>query len=86
MAKEFLSFAEAKKILITEFLSGLGVNPKKVRGNDYQYYLPFREETNPSFKVDNKKNLWYDYGAGEGGTILDLGAKFHQVQLKSLRR
>ena len=26
----------------------------------------------PSMKVDYDKNLWIDYGAGEGGTLIDL--------------
>jgi hypothetical protein len=81
MAKETLSFTEAKKIPITEYLYNLGINPEKVRGNNYWYHSPFRPETNPSFKVDAKKNVWYDHGSGEGGNILDLGAR-HQCSIK----
>ncbi|MBA4145963.1 MAG: DNA primase [Cytophaga sp.] len=76
-----LSFKEAKQIPIVEYLSGLGFEAAKIRGNDSWYYSPFREERTPSFKVDIKQNIWYDHGSGEGGTILDLGAKFHHCTL-----
>lgn len=76
-----LSFSEAKQIPITEYLSGLGFDPAKIRGEDYWYHSPFREERTPSFKVNTKLNVWYDHGTGEGGTILDLGAKLNQCTL-----
>lgn len=72
-----LNFLESKKIPITEYLSRLGFEPAKVRGNDYWYRSPFRGERDPSFKVNARLNLWYDHGSGEGGTILDLGAKIN---------
>ncbi|PZR26902.1 MAG: DNA primase [Azospira oryzae] len=76
-----LSFKEAKQISIVEYLSGLGFEAAKIRDNDFWYYSPFREERTPSFKVDIKQNIWYDHGSGEGGTILDLGAKLHHCTL-----
>lgn len=39
------------------------------------YFSPFREESNPSFHVDEKKNTWYDYGTGEGGSLFDFVCK-----------
>lgn len=76
-----LSFADAKNIPITGYLAGLGHEPSGIRGVDYWYYSPFREERTPSFKVNSKLNVWYDHGTGEGGTILDLGAKLHGCTL-----
>lgn len=72
-----LTFSDAKKIPITEYLSSIGVEPAKIRGSNYWYYSPLRNERDPSFKVNNKLNLWYDHGSGEGGTIIDLGAKIN---------
>lgn len=72
-----LTFSDAKKIPIIEYLSSIGVEPAKVRGNNYWYYSPLRNERDPSFKVNNKLNLWYDHGSGEGGTIIDLGARLN---------
>ena len=76
-----LSFSQAKQIPITEYLSGIGLEPSHVRGNDHWYFSPFRDERTPSFKVNSKLNVWYDHGSGEGGTLIDLGAKLHQCSL-----
>jgi DNA primase len=76
-----LNFSESKKIPITEYLAKLGFEPAKVRGNDYWYRSPFRSEKDASFKVNVRLNLWYDHGSGEGGTILDLGAKINSCSV-----
>lgn len=36
------------------------------------YFSPLRKEHTPSFKVDYVQNLWYDFGLGAGGSIIDL--------------
>jgi hypothetical protein len=76
-----LSFSDAKKIPITGYLSSIGVEPAKIRGNNYWYYSPLRSEHDPSFKVNSKLNLWYDHGSGEGGTLIDLGARLHSCSV-----
>lgn len=81
MKPKNLSFNDAKRIPIAEYLSGIGFEPAKVRGDDAWYHSPLREERTPSFKVNTKSNVWFDHGTGEGGTILDLGAKLHQCTL-----
>lgn len=83
MTQKKLSYSEAKRILITEYLSRLGIEPVKVRCNEYWYHSPFREDRTPSFKVNNKRNLWYDHGVGKGGTILDLGIEIHHCTIRS---
>lgn len=82
MQRNTLSFSDAKKIPITDYLSSLGFEPARIHGIDYWYHSPFREERTPSFKVNARSNVWYDHGTGEGGTILDLGAKLHQCTLQ----
>jgi hypothetical protein len=81
MSTNKLSYSDARKIPITDYLSGLGFEPAKIRGVDYWYHSPFREERTPSFKVNTDLNVWYDHGTGEGGSILDLGARLHQSTL-----
>jgi hypothetical protein len=76
-----ISFSEAKKISIIDYLSRLGFEPAKIRGNDHWYHSPFRHDRDPSLKVNDKLNVWYDHGSGEGGTLVDLGAKLHQCSL-----
>lgn len=41
------------------------------------HHSPFREERTPSFKVSEVKNLWIDYGTGDGGTLIDLVLKMN---------
>jgi hypothetical protein len=77
-----LSYSNAKKIAITDYLGQLGFEPARVRGNDYWYRSPFRSERDASFKVNVKMNLWYDHGEGIGGTLLDLGSKLHSCTVK----
>lgn len=67
------SFKEAKQIDLVEYLSTLGFKPVKIRGNDYWYLSPLRDEKTPSFKVDRKINCWYDHGLGKGGNGIDFG-------------
>ena len=38
----------------------------------YHYFSPFREESNRSFHVNPRKNVWYDFGLAEGGGVLTL--------------
>ena len=68
-----MTFADAKKLSIVHYLSSIGMSPTRIRGADHWYVSPFRSEREPSFKVNDKLNLWYDHGAGVGGTIIDLG-------------
>ena len=82
MDNNSLNFSEAKRIPIIDYLAILGFEPAKIKGNDYWYRSPFRDERTPSFKVNIKENLWYDHGVGKGGTILDLGVEIHQCTLR----
>ena len=60
------------KLPIREHLAGLNIYPAKDRGYYGMYHSPFREDHNASMKVDYNKNLWFDYGTSEGGTLIDL--------------
>lgn len=61
---------------LVDFLNGLGFAPNKIRGNDYWYLSPLREEKTASFKVNRAKNVWYDHGTGQGGGVVDFLLKF----------
>lgn len=73
---------QAKQIDIVDFLQLNHINFSKQVGNDYWYYSPYRDEKTPSFKVDREKNLWYDHGTGEGGTIIDLILKIEGCSVR----
>ncbi|WP_413999146.1 toprim domain-containing protein [Flavobacterium sp. W1B] len=72
-----LSTVEAKKLDIVSYLSSLGYQPFKIKNVDYWYCSPLRKEHTPSFKVNQKLNLWFDHGLGKGGTLIDFGILYH---------
>ncbi len=82
MDNDSFNFGEAKRIPIVDYLASLGFEPARVRGNNYWYRSPYREEQTASFKVNIKENLWYDFGVGKGGTILDLGVEIHGCTIR----
>ena len=70
---------EAKKIDIISFLAKNGINPDYNQGVNYWYKSPLRNENNPSFKVNSYKNLWFDFGIGDGGDIIKLTSLLFKV-------
>ena len=76
-----LKCAEARAFDMVDYLHLLGIVPQRVRGIDYWYFSPFRNEKTPSFKVNRVKNIWYDHGLGKGGDLLDFGVLFHRCSI-----
>jgi hypothetical protein len=70
---------------IISFLESLGLRGKKV-GNQIVYYSPFRDEETPSFFVDPVKDVWYDFGAGEGGDLIKLVSILYSIPFKEAMR
>lgn len=69
----------AKQIPISDYLHSLGYSPIKQQGNNLWYKSPFREEKEPSFKVNTDLNLWFDFGLGRGGNILSLAKELYST-------
>ena len=67
---------QMREIPIADFLSAMGIQPSKQKGNVLWYSAPYRTERTPSFKVDTAKNVWFDFGTGKGGDIFDLAGEF----------
>jgi len=76
-----LSIDEAREIDIVDYLSKLGYEPAKIRGNDYWYLSPLRHERTASFKVNRMMNRWYDHGLGKGGNLIDFGILYHNCTI-----
>jgi len=72
----------ANKINLVTYLKSLGYNPVKTKNNSIWFLSPFRNEKTASFKVDSNKNLWYDFGEGIGGTVVDFVMKFNECSIK----
>lgn len=52
-----MSIDDIKRISIREFLSSLGITPRKENPRGGMYLSPLREEHTPSFSVDYVHNL-----------------------------
>ena len=77
----------ANQISIKTYLADHGIYPVKDYGHYGMYRSPFREDNTASMKVDYNKNLWMDYGTGEGGALIDLVMKIENCSLPdSLRK
>jgi hypothetical protein len=77
-----LSCGEARQIPIIEYLAKCGYLPQYIRGHNYWYLSPLREEKTASFKVNNKLNAWMDFGEGTGGNLIDLGIRMHNCSVE----
>lgn len=71
---------EAKKIRIADYLHSLGYSPVKQQGVNLWYKSPFREENEPSFKVNTEREQWFDFGLGKGGNIIALAALLYATE------
>lgn len=88
-SKKKLTCKEANRIDIVDYLESLGYTPANVRGEHYWYVsmLPGRFENTASFKVNRKRNEWYDFGKNsgtKGGSLVDFGIEYHQCSISHL--
>ena len=72
MKNEYYDLQSIKGISIADYLHARGIQPVKQYGSYALYNAPYREDYNASLKVDFARNLWYDFGLGKGGSIIDL--------------
>jgi hypothetical protein len=76
-----LSCEQAKQIDMVDYLSSLNHHPQKVHNQDYWYLSPLRQEQTASFKVNRKLNVWFDFGVGKGGDIIDFCTLCHNCTI-----
>lgn len=80
-----MNYKHVKNISMVDLLAKLGHQPREVRkeGNEVWYMSPLRtSETKPSFKIKRDANVWYDFGEGEGGNIIDFVIKYDRTDFK----
>lgn len=70
-----MNIQQAKQLSLIEVMAALGHNPHHEARGDVWYLSPFRQEQEPSFKINRAKNIWYDFGAGQEGNIIDFAMK-----------
>ena len=73
-----------KETDMINFLYELGFQPAKIRGNDYWYSSPLRNERTASFKVNRRLNKWFDHGLGKGGNLVDFGILYYNCSVGEL--
>ncbi|MEY3499903.1 MAG: hypothetical protein RL308_1572 [Bacteroidota bacterium] len=61
-----------KRIPIIQILENHGIQPAKTNSYSWFYYAFARHEKTPSLKVDLKKNLFFDHGSDQGGSVIDI--------------
>ena len=84
MESKLFTCARAKEIDLVDYLFSLGFKPTKIRNNDYWYLSPLRDEKEASFKVNRKLNMWYDFGLGKGGDLIDFGTLYYKCSVSAL--
>lgn len=70
-----MNIDEIRKISLVEFLNQLGYQPTGRDSKGLWFYAPYRSERKPSFHVNPRKNLWFDFGTGAGGDIFSLAGE-----------
>ena len=75
-----MTIEEAKQVRIVDFLAQLGHHAQYVKSDQYWYLSPLRDEQSPSFKVNDRLNEWYDFGAATGGDLVELGKYLYQTE------
>lgn len=63
---------QANAIDLSIILRIIGCLPTRQCGAEYWYCSPFRKERTPSFHVNLRKNVWFDFGESRGGTVVDF--------------
>ncbi|TFF37032.1 toprim domain-containing protein [Mucilaginibacter psychrotolerans] len=62
---------------LVDLLSRLGYQPVPKRGREKMYVSMLRkDDTNPSFSVNDELGVWFDHGSGKGGNIIDFGLAY----------
>ncbi len=64
-----------KGISLVDFLHHLGYEPTGRDSKGLWFYAPYRNERKPSFHVNPRKNVWFDFGSGDGGDIFTLAGE-----------
>lgn len=79
-----MTIAQAKTIDLINYLALLGFKPSIIKGQDFWFLSPLRQEKTPSFKVNQKLNCWYDHGIGKGGNLITFGLLYYNCSINEL--
>ena len=71
-------------IKLEEVLVSLGHHPTKQNEKEAWYLNPFSTETQASFKLDKRNNVWYLHSEGIGGNNIDFMMKYLNDSVKEV--
>ncbi|MBZ0291114.1 MAG: toprim domain-containing protein [Anaerolineae bacterium] len=71
---------QAKRIPLHDLLAALGHQPRREVRGELWYLSPLRREASASFKVNVAGNVWYDFGEGRGGNLLDFVMAYYRLE------
>ena len=77
-----MNISEVRKTNLMDYLNQNGHKPIKIQYGNAWFISPMRQEKTPSFKVHLSRNIWYDFGSGEGGNLIDLVMKLHNTSFR----
>lgn len=80
--EQIMNCKKAKKISLVSILNKIGAVKKKITEREVWYLSPFSNEKTASFKIDTRKNVWFDFGNGKGGNVLDFIMLYYKCDLK----
>jgi hypothetical protein len=70
-----MNIKQAKAIRVEDVLRAIGAEESRAKPDrsEVWYRSPLRkDERTASFKADTVRNVWHDFGTGEGGDVIDL--------------
>ena len=67
-----MSCKTAKNVPLDQIMASLNLPIEKAIGSDIWYLSPFKLEKTASFKINAKRNIWYDFSLGQGGDGIKL--------------
>ena len=71
-------------IKLEEVLVSVGHHPTKQNEKEAWYLNPFSTETQASFKLDKRNNVWYLHSEGIGGNNIDFMMKYLNDSVKEV--
>lgn len=82
-----LSLDDINKFDIVDFLTSIGLQPRKISGDEYWYLSPFsnRPEKKSYLIVNRKLNRWQDFGANEWSSLVDFGVRYYNCTIRELK-
>ena len=70
-----MNIDDIKQISLVDFLHHLGYDPTGRDSKGLWFCAPYRSERKPSFHVNPRKGVWFDFGTGNGGDIFTLAGE-----------